>query len=849
MESFVYSIYKNKKMLTFEYLIQIYMKIKLLSLLAFFMFGSAFSQSLQSPSEFLGYEIGTRFTRHHQVVDYFKYVSNTVSNVKLEKYGETNEHRPLYVSYISSKENILNLETIRKDNLSQSGIIKGSTVNTKAIVWLSYNVHGNEASSTEAAMLTLYELITNKKDWLENTVVIMDPCINPDGRDRYVNWFNQVKTTPYTVDQNAKEHVEPWPSGRPNHYLFDLNRDWAWATQVESSQRIAIYNKWLPHIHVDFHEQGINNPYYFAPAAEPFHEVISDWQRDFQTQIGKNHAKYFDKEGWLYFTRESFDLLYPSYGDTYPTYMGAIGMTYEQAGHGRAGLGIQTNEGEVLTLKDRAMHHMTTGLSTVEISSKNAVLLNSEFKKFFDNSNLKYKSYVLKNENKDQSNRLKKLLDKHQIYYQSAKKGIAKGYLYSTQNQGRMDLTSSDIIIHTDQPKGKMVKVLFEPKAKLMDSLTYDITAWSLPYAHGFEAIASKTKLPSSNLAKESTINNSIMKRAYAYISKWNSLEDARFLGALLQNNIVPRFSEKAFSIEGKSFERGTLIVLRNDNRNAEFDGKLIAIANQHQRSLTAVATGFSDSGVDFGSYSVKPIHRQRIAVLSGKATSSLSFGEVWHFFETQLNYPITNINAEDFRGVTLHSYDVIILPSGSYSEVLNKTMMTKLKKWMRDGGTLIALGNALRSFADDDEFSLEVKKSEENDEVDNLTPFADRERQSVADLITGSIFKSTIDTSHPLGFGYQTSYFSLKLSGTSYQYLGKGVNVGYFDQNTKNVSGYAGSAAIKNVPKSLMLGEESFGNGSIVYMVDNPLFRSFWENGKLFMANAVFLLNSNTLK
>ncbi|MDB4011022.1 M14 family metallopeptidase [Polaribacter sp.] len=825
------------------------MKIKLLSVLTLFMLGTTFSQSLQSPSEFLGYEIGTRFTRHHQVVDYFKYVSNTVFNVKLEKYGETNEHRPLYVSYISSEENIANLETIRKNNLSQSGIIKGSTVNNKAIVWLSYNVHGNEASSTEAAMLTLYELIKNKKKWLENTVVIMDPCINPDGRDRYVNWFNQVKATPYSIDQNAKEHMEPWPSGRPNHYLFDLNRDWAWATQVESSQRIAIYNKWLPHIHVDFHEQGINNPYYFAPAAEPFHEVISDWQRNFQTQIGKNHANYFDKEGWLYFTRESFDLLYPSYGDTYPTYMGAIGMTYEQAGHGRAGLGIQTNEGEVLTLKDRAIHHMTTGLSTVEISSKNAVLLNSEFKKFFDNSDLKYKSYVLKNENQDKLNRLKKLLDKHEIRYQSAKEGRAKGYLYSIQDQGKMDLTSSDIIIHTDQPKGKMVKVLFEPKAKLADSLTYDITAWSLPYAHGFDAIASKTKLPSSHVAKDSTIKNSIARSAYAYISKWNSIEDATFFGALLQENIVPRFSEKAFSIEGKSFERGALIILRNDNRNAEFDAKLITIANKHQRSLTTVTTGFSDSGVDFGSYSVKPINQQKIAVLSGKATSSLSFGEVWHFFESQLNYPITNINAGDFSDVTLHSYDVIILPSGSYRDVLNKTMMTKLKKWMRDGGSLIAIGNALRSFADKEGFSLKVKKSEQKDEVDNLTPFADRERKSVADLITGSIFKSTIDTTHPLGFGYQTSYFSLKLSGTSYQYLGKGVNVGYFDQNTKNVSGYAGSEAIKNVPKSLLLGEESFGNGSIVYMVDNPLFRSFWENGKLFMANAVFLLNSNTLK
>lgn len=825
------------------------MNIKLLSLLALFILGNAFSQSIQSPSEFLGYELGDRFTRHHQVVDYFKYVSNTVATVKMEKYGETNEHRPLYVSYISSKENIANLEKIRKDNLSQTGIIKGGNGNTKAIVWLSYNVHGNEASSTEAAMLTLYELITNKKDWLENTIVIMDPCINPDGRDRYVNWFNQVKSTPYSIDQNAKEHLEPWPSGRPNHYLFDLNRDWAWATQVESSQRIAIYNKWLPHIHVDFHEQGINNPYYFAPAAEPFHEVISDWQRNFQIQIGKNHAKYFDKEGWLYFTRESFDLLYPSYGDTYPTYMGAIGMTYEQAGHGRAGLGIQTNEGEVLTLKDRVMHHTATGLSTVEISSNTAIQLNAEFAKFFDNSDLKYKSYVLKNKNKDQLNRLKKLLDKHQIYYQSAKKGIAKGYLYSSQEEGKMEVTSSDLMIHTDQPKGKMVKVLFEPKAKLMDSLTYDITAWSLPYAYGFEAIASRTKLPSSNASKETNINNSIVKRAYAYVSKWNSLEDATFLGALLQNNMVPRFSEKAFSIEGNSFERGSLIVLRNDNRNPEFDAKLIAIANQHQRSLTAVTTGFSDSGVDFGSAFVKPIHQQKIAVLSGKATSSLSFGEVWHFFEAQLNYPITNINAEDFSDTTLHSYDVIVLPSGSYRDVLNTSMMTKLKKWMRNGGTLIAIGNALRSFADKDGFSLKVKKSAEKDKVDNLTPFADRERKSVANLITGSIFTSKIDSTHPLGFGYDSNYFSLKLSSTSYQYLAKGINVGYFDQMTKNVSGYAGSEAIKNVPKSLMLGEESFGKGSIVYMVDNPLFRSFWENGKLFMANAVFLLNSNTLK
>ncbi|MDX6747110.1 M14 family metallopeptidase [Polaribacter sp. PL03] len=824
------------------------MKIKTFLLVLILFTGTLISQEIKSPQEFLGYEIGSRFTRHHKVVEYFKYVSSNLSNVKLEKYGETNEHRPLYVSYISSEENIINLEQIRKDNLSQTGIINSNSTNKKAIVWLSYNVHGNEASSTEAAMLTLYELVTSKKAWLENTIVILDPCINPDGRDRYVNWYNQVKSTPFNVDQNAKEHAEPWPGGRPNHYLFDLNRDWAWVTQVESQQRIDIYNKWMPHVHVDFHEQGINNPYYFAPAAEPFHEIISDWQRDFQTAIGKNHAKYFDKEGWLYFTKESFDLLYPSYGDTYPTYMGAIGMTYEQAGHGRAGLGINTDEGEILTLKDRAIHHVTTGLSTVEISSKNAEKLNIEFKKFFDNSNLNYKSYVLKNSNNDKMNRLKKLLDKHEIKYESAKNGSVKGYNYQSQKEDKFNVNNTDLVIHTSQPKGKMVKVLFEPNAKLADSLTYDITAWSLPYAHGLNAIASKSKVSSTLINSTKSISNTINKSAYAYISKWTSLNDATFLGALLQNNIVPRFTEKAFSANGKSFNKGTLVILRNDNRNANFDSKLIEIANEHQRNLTPVSTGFSQLGVDFGSSSIKPINKQKIAVLSGNATSSLGFGEVWHFFETQLQYPITNINATNFGGTDLSKYDVIILPNGYYNAVLNKNTLDKVKKWTRSGGTLIAIGSALNSFANKEGFSLKTKKDEEEKD-NNLTPFEDRERKSVANLITGSIFKATLDNSHPLSFGYDKEYFSLKLSGTSYNFLKEGYNVGYFSKDTKNVSGYAGSKAVKEVPESLLFGEEPMGRGSVIYMVDNPLFRSFWENGKLFVANAVFLLNSNKLK
>ncbi len=825
------------------------MKIKSLLIIALFSLSTLIGQEIQTPSAFLGYEIGSRFTRHHKVVDYFKYVSKTLTNVQLEKYGETNEHRPLYVTYISSQENIDNLDNIRKANLSQIGILSENEENKKAIVWLSYNVHGNEASSTEAAMLTLYELVTSKKAWLENTVVIIDPCINPDGRDRYVNWYNQVKNSPYDIGQDAKEHNEPWPGGRPNHYLFDLNRDWAWVTQVESQQRIKIYNKWMPHVHVDFHEQGINSPYYFAPAAAPFHEIITDWQRDFQTEIGKNHAKYFDKESWLYFTKESFDLLYPSYGDTYPTFVGAIGMTYEQAGHGRAGLGIETDEGEVLTLKDRAAHHKTTGLSTVEISSRNAEKLNSEFKKYFDNSDLKYKSFVLKNDNQDKINRLKILLDKHEITYQNAKKGTVKGYVYTTLQEGKLTVNETDLVIHTHQPKGKMVNVLFEPKVKILDSLTYDITAWSIPYAHGFNAIASESSIPTSSKNKKNSVNNTIDTSAYAYITKWNSLKDATFLAELLKNGITPRFSEKPFSTNGVSFDRGSLIILRNDNKQKDFDKKLIQIADKNMRQLVTTSTGFSDAGVDFGSYAVKPINKQKVALLSGEGTSSLSFGEIWHFFETELEYPLTIINSDYFSRVDFSNYDVIILPSGYYSRILNKNTLNDLTSWVRSGGTLIAIGSALNSFADKKGFSLKRKENKDKDDDEpNMTPYAEQERENANNLIAGAIFKSKVDNTHPLAFGYTNNYFTLKRSSTAYRYLPNG-NVAYLTDTATSVSGFTGKNVLAKLPETLLFGEERKGRGSIVYMVDNPLFRSFWDNGKLFMANAVFLLNSDKLK
>ena len=820
-------------------------KLVLVLLVVFSGFTLTSAQTIQSPSAFLGYDIGTQFSRHHQVVDYFKSVANAVPNqVKLEEYGKTNERRSLYLAYVSSEENIKNLETIRENNLKNTGLLEGTPTSTNiAIVWLSYNVHGNEASSTEAAMLTLYKLLTEHKDLLKNTVVIIDPSINPDGRDRYVNWYNETKSQPYDIDRQASEHNEPWPGGRPNHYLFDLNRDWVWATQIETQQRLQVYNKWMPHVHVDFHEQGMNEPYYFAPAAEPFHEIITDWQRDFQTQIGKNHAKYFDAEGWLFFTRERFDLLYPSYGDTYPTFMGAMGMTYEQGGHGMAGLGILNDEGHVLTLIERLTHHTTTGISTVEMASKNASKINSEFAKFFNNSNLKYKSYVVSG-NPDKINSLKELLSKHDITFENPNTSKVSGYNYTTGKQISMNVTSDALVVHTNQPKGKMVKVLFEPNAKLTDSLTYDITAWSLPYAYGLDAIASTTKVPSITLMERKALQT--LNDAYGYVSKWNSLEDAKFLAELLKQNFRVRFTEKPFTSNGSKFERGSLIITKGDNRHIEkMVSKLNTIAQEHAQPLTEINTGFSEITPDIGSPDIKLINQQKVAVLSGDGTRSLSYGEIWHFFEKELHYPLTSINTDNLSRTNLNKFNVLIIPNGYYGRVLTEANMTKLKDWVQSGGKVIAIDGALRSFAGKDGFSLKTKDSEDTETKDNLTPYADRERENSNNLITGAIFKTTVDSTHPMAFGYGEDYYTLKLGSSAYSLLESGFNVAYLN-DIKVYSGFAGKDALKELDQTLVFGEERMGSGSLIYMVDNPLFRSFWNNGKLFLVNAIFMVNNN---
>lgn len=810
------------------------------------------AQALQSPDQFLGYPLGAKYSRHHRVVEYFKSVAAAKPEmVKVEKYGQTNEGRELMIGIIASPENLKRIETIRQNNLQMAGLSKNATSlsDAPAIVWLSYNVHGNETSSSEAAMKTLYALVdpTNPatKEWLKNTVVIMDPCINPDGRDRYVNWFNSMVGTNPNADPQSREHVEPWPGGRSNHYNFDLNRDWAWQTQVESQQRIKKYNEWMPHVHVDYHEQGYNEPYYFAPAAEPFHEVITTWQRDFQVLIGRNNASYFDKNGWLYFTKERFDLLYPSYGDTYPVYKGAIGMTFEQGGI-RSGLAILNKNGDTLTLLDRLNHHYTTGISTIETSSKNQQRLVKEFKQFFEDSksakSSDYKTYVLTSKDENKLLSLKKLLSDNGIESGTVSNKTFKGFNYFSGKEESFVDEGLHLAISAYQTNSVLARVLLEPRTKLADSNTYDITAWALPYAYGVKAYAVKEKLEVSTdtkLASPIVAANS----NYGLLIPYTSLNSAKLMAQLLKQGVKLRYATAPFQYKGKDYGRGTIIVLKTSNSTVNWNAIANEACQKFHVQADAVETGFMDKGMDFGSPDIRVINAApKVALVSGEQTSSLGAGEIWHFFDQQLDYPLTLVNANDLARFNLKNYQVLIIPDGFYRNLTDKPTTDKLKDFVRSGGKLIALESAAEQLAGADwGFKLKEDKSDDKGEYAALKKFADQERNSLSSSIPGAIYKVDLDNTHPLAFGFPDFYYTLKQDANIFEFMKDGWNVGVLKKDAY-VTGFSGVKVKAKLKDGLLFGSVGMGSGSVVLLADNPMFRQFWENGKLLFCNAVFL-------
>ena len=845
---------------------------------------------------FLGRALGEHFTPPHRAVAYVRHVAAASPRAKLVRYGTTYEGRPLLLLVLSAPDNLARLEPIRRAHLRRTGLLEGQTASAssaepaeKAIVWLSYNVHGDEASGTEAALKTLHALADPQNQrtgrWLRESVVLLDPMLNPDGRARYVQGYRQTRGARPNARPVAREHSPAWPGGRTNHYLFDLNRDWAWATQRETQARLEAYHRWMPHVHVDFHEMGVGDPYYFAPGAEPVHEALTPFQEAFQRTVGRANAEVFDRQGWLYFTGEVFDLFYPGYGDTWPLFNGAVGMTYEQAGGGRAGLLIQT-AADSLSLKERVAHHHATALATVETAAHERQRLTRAFARYYRTARQdppgRASAYVVSGENTGRRRALVRLLDRQRIRYRyAAEASRARGTSYATGEEERFRVEQGDLVVPAAQPKARLAKALFERRPALSDSLTYDITAWALPFAFGMEAHATEEppgiRTRSTPPADAGGATSEEWATApYAYLAEWRGLADARLLSRLLKKDVRVRFAREPFEAGGQRWGRGTLVVARADNQRLgeRFNQVVEGTAQRPDRqggstlgvrkSLMPLESGLTPGGADLGSASVTFLEKPEVAVLAGRGLSPYSVGEVWHFFDRRLKYPATLLSVAGFQPDQLENFDVLVLPSGDYETVFPKEERAWLRQWVEGGGRLVALGEAAGFLSEVEGFGLARKETAEDSTSDDGAGalnrrYDRREREAASGRVPGAVFRARLDPTHPLAYGYAEAgssggpsggstgdtYYTLKRGVGAFAPLDDGWNVAALPANDGGVpvSGFAGAEAQRQLAGTLVFGVERVGEGRAIYLIDDPLFRGFWQDGMLLFANAVFLV------
>jgi Zinc carboxypeptidase len=821
------------------------------------------SQSIKSPGEFLGYETGTQFTYQYRAVDYFRYIASVSPMAKYREYGVTNEGRTLGVCFVSSEENLANLEEYRKNNLIKAGFSKGEFTGKQIpFIWLAYNVHGNEAVGMEAAMKTLYTLVScaypNVSDYLKECIIVIDPCQNPDGHDLYTNRYRSTMNSILTPDGKSWEHNQGWPGARTNHYLFDLNRDWIWQTQAETQQRVILYNQFMPQVHADFHEMGVESTFYFAPGSDPWNTVITPWQHEFHKLMGDGTASLFNEKFRLYFTKENFDLFYPGYGDTWPILNGAIGFTFEQGGGGPSGLAYKLESGDTLTLKDRIDGHFTASMAVIKVSCENREKLVTEYNKFFDesvkNPNFQYKSVIIKGSNeKSIISSLLNIFDRNQIRYSYAgntgKK--FKGFDYQTNKDGEVTIEKGDILLSAYQPQSHLMQALFEPVSKTTDSISYDITAWSLPYVYNLKALATAEKIAAdtTRMIAAKIINEVSTFKPYAYVANFTGFYELKFIAALFNKKVKLRYSLKPFVLNGSTFNRGSIIVARGDNKDneTEFDKIVTATANECQVKLMPAQTGLVESGKDFGSENTPLVKQKSVALICGEGTLSGSVGEIWYFFEKELNYPLTLINPATTQNFDLKDYDVLILTSGKYSK-LKDTIIDYTKR----GGRVIAIENAISLFAGEKTTSLskaieartaEQKLTEKKVKSDDSTLLKKFEtendkRYDISEHSEGSIYKVKLDDTDPYVFGMGKEWYIMKRS-PGYPFLTTGSNIGYI-VNKEPVAGFAGFKYKDKIKNTLVIGAEKIGSGEVIYITDDPYFRAFWKSGRILLGNAI---------
>ena len=862
----------------------------------FFPKASSFDPAIPSPEKFLGYPIGTHYTRHEQIVAYLRELARVSNRIHVQTIGKTYEEREQIIATITSPDNYNRLEEIRQEHLTLVDPAK-PIIDNKApvIIHLGYNVHGNESSSAEVSLLTAWYLAANNdaetQQWLKEAVIFIDPSLNPDGRDRAANWYNSYKSFPPIADPLDKEHQEQWPGGRTNHYFADLNRDWLNLVHVESRNRVQFFHQWYPNVQIDFHEQGSNATYYFEPTPKR-HEspIVPQFLYDENAVLATYHAKALDEIGSLYFTKENYDNLSPIYGSTYPKFYGSVAATFEEASS--RGLVTESTNG-LLSFPFSIRNHVTTSLSTIRGSVAEKANLFKVQKNLFKNAQeqakaSKTKAYVF-GDSRDENLTLKfltLLLQHHiQVYELDG----------NTVQDGKKFEKGKSYLVPSEQPNYLIVHSLFEENI-LKDSIYYDNTGWSVIHAYGLQYAAINT--PTFAKGKQVTTPPSSKgeiqggQSSLAYITAYTDLNATKALYALLQKGILVKTAFRPFTINHnnskKAFGYGSLIVpVAGQTITADSLFRLVkTVAEYSNITFTSVSTGFSAEGIDLGSSNIKAIRKPEVALAFGQGVSSSEAGQIWFLLNQHLGLPVVKLDLQNFERASLKRYNTLILPGGNYS-TCNKATIDKIKDWVAEGGVLITLQNASAWAIQNDlvkekllpdatpdgkpaspvvstavgtdnrptrsvqqtsfgQSSIEKPESEPVSKSKNSRLDYDAQQDvEGAKRINGAIFTADLDTTHPIAFGVTNRKLFINKNSNTFllSSTNKYATVALYDSKPF-VNGYASKENIKKVSNSAAILLSTSGSGQVVLFADDPTYRSYWLGTTRLFLNSIFFAN-----
>jgi hypothetical protein len=802
--------------------------------------------SIPSPEKFLGYPIGSHHTRHDKVMEYFKELDRLSDRMVIEEIGYSYEHRLQITAKITSVENHARLEDIRQKHLARA-TAEGDT-STPLVIQLGYNVHGNEPSSTEAAMLTAYYLVANEDEetrkWLNEMVILLDPVYNPDGRDRHTHWANMHKGSPMVTDANDREHNEVWPGGRTNHYWFDLNRDWFLGIHPESRNRLTFFHKWRPYVMTDHHEMGTNSTFYFDPGKNTSNNpIVPSYLYDvLYPKFGEYFSKAMDKLGSLYFTKEAFDKLYPGYGSSYVNFYGGAGFLFEQAssrGH------AQETSTIPLTFGFTIRNQFNASLATVRTSLAERDMLFKLRRDFYKTMASQAKANPVKGYVVGDANDITRtqafinLALLHQVDVYELADNMSVGT--SKFEKGKA------FVIPTDQPNYIMVRSLFEKQITYADSLFYDASTWSV--VHGFNLPHEELR---SVFARGTKVTSPLtytpknpVRSEYAYLISLSDYNAHKALWIMQQRGLIVKTAFKPFTASvngaGKAFGYGSLLIsVQNQKVSSDKTWEVIQeVSKTCSIDIHSVSTGYNVAGVDLGSGTFQTTKQPKAAMLIGQGVSGYEAGEVWHLLDQRLQMPITKIDFSTFSRADMSTYNVFVLVGGNYS--LDKAATEKIKDWVQAGGTLITL-KAATEWAIKQDLVKEKLITQDTTKTSRRFDFVDAQSREGARQLGGSIFQVDLDISHPIGFGFTNRKVSVYRNGRTYLQPSKNPYSTVALYTAKPlIGGYLHKSQAPKIANSAAILTSSLGSGRVIMFTDNPNFRAYWYGTNKLFLNALF--------